>query len=175
MSLVVFLKGINVGGHRTFRPSVLASRLEHLDIVNVGAAGTFVVRKRIARGKLRAELARRMPFTAEIIICDGAEILRFVARAPFVGQPAGEGIVRFVSVLARARPSAPSRLRLPSSGAWTVKMLGRRNRFVHGLHRREMKAIGQLVQLEKIIGAPMVTRQWSTILKLARLLKSDRA
>ena len=173
MSLVVFLKGINVGGHRTFRPSVLASRLEHLGVVNVGAAGTFVVRKRIARAKLRAELARRMPFTAEIIICDGADILRLVARAPFVGQRASEGIVRFVSVLARARTSAPTRLRLPSSGAWTVKMLGRWNRFVHGLHRREMRAIGQLVQLEKIIGAPMATRQWSTMLTLARILRDN--
>jgi len=171
VSLVVFLKGINVGGHRTFRPSVLASRLKHLDVVNVGAAGTFVVRKRIARAKLRVELARRMPFAAEIIICDGADILTFVARAPFAGQPAGEGIVRFVSVLARARSSAPLRLRLPSSGPWNVKLLGRRNRFVHGLHRREMKAIGQLVHLEKIIGAPMATRQWSTILTLARILK----
>lgn len=173
MSLVVFLKGINVGGHRTFRPSVLASRLEHLDVVNVGAAGTFVVRKRIARARLRSEITRRMPFVAEIVICDGADILRLVARAPFAGQRTGEGIVRFVSVLARARASAPSRRRLPSSGSWTVKMLGRRGRFVHGLHRREMKAIGQLVQLEKIIGAPMATRQWSTILKLARLLSGD--
>lgn len=173
MSLVVFLKGINVGGHRTLRPSVLASRLKHLDVVNVGAAGTFVVRKPIARAKLRAELARRMPFVAEIIICDGADILRLVARAPFVGQPAGKGIIRFVSVLARARPSAPTRLRLPSSSDWTVKMLGRRGRFVHGLHRREMKAIGQLVELEKIIGAPMATRQWSTMLTLARILKGD--
>ena len=173
MSLVVFFKGINVGGHRTFRPSVLASALKHLDVVNVGAAGTFVVRKPIARAKLRAELSRRLPFVAEIILCDGADILRLVARAPFVGQPAGEGIIRFVSVLARARPSAPTRLRLPSSGAWIVKMLGRRGRFVHGLHRREMKAIGRLVELEKIIGAPMATRQWSTMLTLARILKGD--
>ena len=173
MSLVVFLKGINVGGHRTFRPSVLASRLEHFDVVNVGAAGTFVVRKRIARTKLRGEVAHRLPFAAEIIICDGADILRLVARAPFVGQPAGEGIVRFVSVLARARSSAPRRLRLPSSGPWTVKVLGRQDRFVYGLHRREMKAIGQLVHLEKVIGAPMATRQWSTIQTLAQILKGD--
>ena len=41
MALVVFLKGVNVGGHRTFRPSVLASRLAKLDVVNIGAAGTF--------------------------------------------------------------------------------------------------------------------------------------
>ena len=38
MALVVFLRGVNVGGHRTFRPTVLAKQLRHLDAVNIGAA-----------------------------------------------------------------------------------------------------------------------------------------
>ena len=42
MALVVFLRGVNVGGHRTFRPSLLARQLEPYGVVNVGAAGTFV-------------------------------------------------------------------------------------------------------------------------------------
>jgi hypothetical protein len=33
----------DVGGHRRFRPSVLAERLSKYDVVNVGATGTFVV------------------------------------------------------------------------------------------------------------------------------------
>src|SRR5258708_3993883 len=45
MALIVFLRVINVGGHRTFRPSILARELSDYDVVNVGAAGTFVVRK----------------------------------------------------------------------------------------------------------------------------------
>ena len=45
MSLVVFLRGVNVGGHRTFRPSILARELSAYGVLNVGAAGTFVVRK----------------------------------------------------------------------------------------------------------------------------------
>ena len=40
---IVFLRGVNVGGHRTFRPSILARELSDYDVVNVGAAGTFVV------------------------------------------------------------------------------------------------------------------------------------
>ena len=43
MALVVFLKGLNVGGHRTFRPTRLAEQLQYLDAVNIGAAGTFVI------------------------------------------------------------------------------------------------------------------------------------
>jgi hypothetical protein len=59
---VVLLRGVNVGGHRTFRPSALAERLKHLDAVNIGAAGTFVIRRPVSRTQLRAELARRLPF-----------------------------------------------------------------------------------------------------------------
>jgi hypothetical protein len=45
MALIVFFRGINVGGHRTFRPSVLAEELGIYNAVNVGAAGTLVIRK----------------------------------------------------------------------------------------------------------------------------------
>ena len=58
MALVVFLRGVNVGGHRTFRPSLLAQELKYLGAVNIGAAGTLVIRARVSRAKLRAELAR---------------------------------------------------------------------------------------------------------------------
>jgi hypothetical protein len=42
MALIVFLRGVDVGGHRTFRPSILARELSDHDVVNVGAAGTFI-------------------------------------------------------------------------------------------------------------------------------------
>jgi uncharacterized protein (DUF1697 family) len=58
MALVVFLRGINVGGHRTLRPSTLAAELSRYDVENVGAAGTFVVRKPGARAAFRAALLR---------------------------------------------------------------------------------------------------------------------
>jgi hypothetical protein len=43
MALIVFFRGINVRGHRAFRPSVLAKELGIYDAVNVGAAVTLVV------------------------------------------------------------------------------------------------------------------------------------
>ena len=76
MALIVFLRGINVGGHRAFRPSVLARELSDYDVVNVGAAGTFIVRKPGSRAKFRAELLRRLPFEAEVALCDGRELIR---------------------------------------------------------------------------------------------------
>jgi hypothetical protein len=71
MALVVFLRGVNVGGHRRFRPSVLARELSDHDVVSVGAAGTFVVRKPGRRARFRAELLRRLPFAAQVALCAG--------------------------------------------------------------------------------------------------------
>ena len=173
MALVVLLKGINVGGHRTFRPSTLAKELRRFDVVNVGAAGTLVVRKPVSRMKLRAEILRRLPFEADVLICDGQDIIRLVSEDPFAGQPFGPRIVQFVSVLAKRRQRlSPLPLNLPASGEWCLRVLTHHDRFVLGLYRREMKAISYLGQLEKVFGARMTTRNWNTILSIVRILKT---
>lgn len=168
---VVLLKGINVGGHRTFRPSVLAKKLKRLDVVNIGAAGTFVIRKPVGRVELRAELLRLLPFEAEVMICDARDILRLVSSDPFAGQPVAPDIIRFVSILAKRRKALPSvPLDLPAERRWCMRILGQQDRFVLGLYRREMQAIGYLGQLEKIFGVPVATRNWNTILSIAGVL-----
>jgi uncharacterized protein (DUF1697 family) len=172
MALVVLLKGVNVGGHRIFRPSVLAKKLKRFDVVNVGAAGTFVIRKTVTRAKLRTEMARQLPFETDIIICSGSDILRLVSANPFAGQPSGPKIVQFVSVLAkRGRPSSPLPLNLPPGKDWCLRIFAFRDRFVLGLYRRTMKTITYLGQLERLYGAPATTRNWNTILAIARILK----
>jgi uncharacterized protein (DUF1697 family) len=171
VALVVLLRGVNVGGHRTFRPTTLTEQLKHLDAVNIGAAGTFVIRQPITRAELRAELARRLPFDAEIMICQGREIVRMMSQNHFAGQPVRPDIVRFVSVLAHRPRSAPSPpMSFPSSGTWLVKILARDNRFVFGLYRRHMKAIGYLGTLDRLFGAPVTTRNWNTITAVAKVL-----
>ena len=171
MALVVFLRGINVGGHRRFRPAALAAELEHLDAVNIGAAGTFVIRRKVTRTRLRAELARRLPFAAEIVICDSGEILDLASDDPFAAVRAQPGAVRFVSILSkrpRLSPSMP--LAFPSAGAWLLKILGRQDRFVFGLYRRDMKVIGYLGALDGIFGVPATTRNWNTMSAICKVL-----
>jgi uncharacterized protein (DUF1697 family) len=173
MALVVFLRGVNVGGYRTFRPSLVANELSNFDVVNVGAAGTFVVRNRISQAKLRAELLRHLPFEAEVVICKGDDVLDLAAGNPFAGQPAGPKIVRFVSILAkRGQPLSSTPLSLPSGGKWFLKILATKNRFVFGLYRREMKTLRYLGQLDKIFGVPVTTRNWNTITAIARILRN---
>jgi uncharacterized protein (DUF1697 family) len=170
MALVVLVRGVNVGGRR-FQPSTLAAQLKHLDVINIGAAGTFVVRRPVSRAKLRAELARRLPFNAEIMICDGRDIVRLVSRDYFADHPPRPAIVRFVSVLARRPRSSPTiPMVLPTNGQWLLKVLARDDRFVIGLHRRHMKVIGYLGMLDRLFGVPATTRNWNTITAIARVL-----
>ena len=117
MTHVVLLRGVNVGGHRTFRPARLAEQLQHLDAVNIGAAGTFVIRQPVSRAQLRAEFASRLPFDTDIMICPGREIVRLLSQDWFAGCPSRPDIVRFVSVLSRVpRVSPPLPLTLPPRG-----------------------------------------------------------
>ena len=174
MALVVLLRGVNVGGHRTFRPSVLAGQLKHLDAVNVGAAGTFVIRKAIGEAELRRELASRLPFETEIMICRGREILGLVARDFFAGHAVRPDITRFMSVLKRIpRAAPPTPLSIPSRGKWMIRILARDKRFVVGMYRRQMEAIGHLGELDRVFGAPATTRNWNTLTAIAKLLDRD--
>jgi uncharacterized protein (DUF1697 family) len=175
VALVVLLRGVNVGGRRTFRPSALAATLTHLDVVNIGAAGTFVIRRPVGRAQLRDEFTRRLPFDAQVMICDGSEIVRLTSRDFFSGHAIRPDIVRFVSVLSQSPRSAPAMpMSLPSTGPWLVKILDREQRFVVGLYRRQMKAITQLGALERLFGVPATTRNWNTITAIAKVLESQR-
>jgi uncharacterized protein (DUF1697 family) len=171
MTHVVLLRGVNVGGHRTFRPARLAEQLQHLDAVNIGAAGTFVIRKSIAETRLRAELARRLPFDTQIMICRSQDFVRLLSQEWFDARPARPDVVRFVSILSRAPRVSPSvPLTLPPRGQWLLRVLAHDGRFVIGEYRRQMKAIGYLGTLDRVFGAPATTRNWNTITAIAKVL-----
>jgi uncharacterized protein (DUF1697 family) len=171
VALVVFLRGINVGGHRTFQPTKLAVALKHLGAVNIGAAGTLVIRRTITHARARAEVARLLPFVAEIVVCEAREIVDLVSNDPFHGQAVRPDVVRFVSVLShrpRLAPATP--MQFPATGQWLMKILTRRNRFVIGMYRRHMKVIGYLGTLDRLYGVPVTTRNWNTIARIVEVL-----
>jgi uncharacterized protein (DUF1697 family) len=172
MAHVVFLRGVNVGGHRTFRPTMLVQQLKRYNVVNIGAAGTFVIRTPTSQAQLRAELSRRLPFETQIIIRKGQELLDIAGGDPFGDAPIGSGVVRFVSVLAkrpRLVPSLP--MSLPVQGKWLVQILATDNRFVFGQYRRHMKTIRYLGAFDRIFGVPVTTRNWNTITAIVRVLR----
>ena len=91
MALVVFLRAVNVGGHNTFKPSVLAKELCEYGVVNIGAAGTFVVRKAVSQEKFRRELVNRLGFPTDVMICEGRALAGFVQLIRSVMGSQSEG------------------------------------------------------------------------------------
>ena len=87
MASVVFFRAINVGGHQRCQPSNLARDLAALDVVNVGAAGTLVVRKAVSQASLRKEILRRLHFEPELMICPGQEVMALATDDPFGKAP----------------------------------------------------------------------------------------
>jgi len=176
MALVVFLRGVNVGGHRTFRPSVFARELSAHEVVNVGAAGTFVVWNPGDIAKFRAQLLRKLPFHTEIVLCNGRDLIRLTKENPFGTESSPPDVVRFLSILVEAdgvKPPLP--VALPIDGEWLVRLIASDKQYVFGEYRRHMKTIGYLGQIDKLCGAKATTRNWNTITVIVRILKSRDA
>jgi uncharacterized protein (DUF1697 family) len=173
MALIVFFRGINVGGCRTLRPSLLARELCAYDVVNVGAAGTLVVRKPGSRAKFLAELRRKLPFKAVVAFCKGSDLIRLEMEEPFGSESSRPDVVRFVSILSKTgRDKVSLPIPIPQSGEWFVRIIGSKNRLVFGVYRRHMKTIGYLGQIDELFGAPATTRSWNTIRSVLQILKA---
>ena len=152
---------------------MLARELGAYDVVNVGAAGTLIVRKPGSRAKFLAELRRKLPFEAEVAFCDGSDLIRLEMENPFGAEPSRPDIVRFVSILSKdGRNMASLPIALPAGKEWFVRIIGSKNRLVFGVYRRHMKTIGYLGRIDEIFGAPATTRSWNTILSVLRFLKA---
>jgi len=171
MASVVFLRAVNVGSTNRCQPAVIAKQLARFDIVNIGAVGTFVVRKDVSESTLRQAIAKKLAFKCEIMICPAQDIIKLAARDPFARQPSGSDITRFVSILHKRPNECPSLpLALPSNDDWLLKVIEIQNRFVVGVSRRHPKAISYLGKLERIFGAPGTVRNWNTIEKVGKVL-----
>ncbi|MBV8207746.1 MAG: DUF1697 domain-containing protein [Acidobacteria bacterium] len=174
MSLVIFLRGVNVGGHKTFRPTLLVEQLGGYGLVNIGAAGTLVARRPGRKAQFSADLRRCLPFDTEVMICTGQEFMKAASQHPFGDHLPTADIVRFLSILGtrpRLLPSVP--LQLPDAGPCLLQILQVQGRFVFGTYRREMKAIGFLGKLDSLFGTPATTRNWNTIGQVLNVLQND--
>jgi len=174
MRWVVFLRAVNVGGANRCQPAQIAKQLAKFGVINIGAVGTFVVREDVRESVLRTAIARKMPFKCEIMICRARDIVNLTTKHPFARQLSNPNITRFVNILAkplREPPSLP--LILPSDEDWLLKIIAIQDRFVLGVYRRQMKAIGYLGKIEKLLGVPATTRNWNTIGKVAKIISES--
>ena len=173
MAAVVFLRGVNVGGHKKFQPSALARELANLGVVNVGAAGTFVVRGAIGRESLRKEILRRLPFESELMICPAREILGMVQSQPFGPEAPRKDVQWFVSVMGKPpRSLPPLPMDQPIGDKWEVRVIRVTGRYAFSLKRRQGRGVYPNEVVEKKLGVSATTRGWNTITAICGILES---
>jgi uncharacterized protein (DUF1697 family) len=175
MALVAFLRGVNVGGHRKFQPAALAKEMADLDVVNIGAAGTFVVKKPVTAAAFRAALAGRLSFETDIMICSASEILALAEDDPFSDPPSGRDLRKLVTVLAKKPKTLPKLpIRRPEGKEWQVDFFGIAGRFAFTFWRRGSGAlIYPNAVAEKVLRIPGTTRSWSVIEAACRFLRDS--
>jgi uncharacterized protein (DUF1697 family) len=173
MAHVVFLRGVNVGSARRFQPSALARELLHLGAANLGAAGTFVIRKHLSEAALRSEFADRLPFTTDLMICRSGELEKLAAADPFPpGLP--PDFRRFVSVLAKKpRRTPPLPFSYPAGEDWQIRVLGVDGKLAWGLWRVGRSPVDPNSVIEKYLGVRATTRNWNTVVRLCDVLRSS--
>ena len=175
MASVVFSRAVNVGGHQKFKPGQLAKDLADFGVVNIGAAGTFVVRKNVSPAKLSAEILRRLPFKPELMICPARDVLALVEAKPFRDSPTGKDMGHFVSVMQKspshgtALPKLP--LDQPAAGPWEVRIIDVIGRFALSLRQPGRTGVYPNAVVEKHFGQPATTRNWNTMATICEVLE----
>ncbi len=170
MASVVFFRAVNVGGHQKFQPGKLARELAEFGVVNLGAAGTFVVRLDVSQTKLRDEILRRLPFKPELMICPAREVLALAQSDPFQNSPTGKDLGRFVSVLEKAPRSVPKLpIEKPLGARWEVRIIAVVGRFALSVRRLGETYSNAVV--EKHFGVAATTRNWNTIEAICEVLE----
>jgi uncharacterized protein (DUF1697 family) len=168
----VFLRAANVGGTKVFRPAQVASALKRLDVVNIGAAGTFVVRSGASATEVRKAFEAALPHTFVMAVRPGREVLALVARAPFKKLAFSKDHRAWVAVLT-GKPTRPIALPhiTPTEGEWLVRCDALDGAFALGQWRRHpTKFVIPANTIEKVIGVLVTVRWWETMEKVAKAL-----
>ena len=171
MRHVVFIRAANVGGKNVFRPALLARSLAKLGIVNVGAAGTFVVREKATAAAIRREILARLPFPLEIAVCTAEQIRELVRSDPFRGVALSKDQRGWVAAL-HGKPKAVPKLPLaaPKGRPWSVRVDRVEDGFALGLWRRRPEGfVFPNEVVEDALGVPATTRYWETYEKVCAL------
>jgi uncharacterized protein (DUF1697 family) len=170
MASIVFFRAVNVGSHQRFQPAALARELAGLGVVNVGAAGTLVVKENIPQAKLRGEILRRLPFKPQLMICPAKEVLALADGEPFGKATGGKDVKAFVSVMTKPLATPCTPIDYPVGGKWEVRIVGNIGRFILSLHRHGAKDLYPNAAVEKHFGLPATTRNWNTIVAVHKVL-----
>ena len=170
MPSVVFFRAANVGGHQVFKPAALAKELAELDLVNIGAAGTFVVRATASAKVVTAAIAGRVPFAPELMICTAKQVLDLAATKAFAAKPKdADAMVTVMATRPARMPALP--IERPA-GDWQVRIVAVTYPFVLSVRRPRQPGIYPNAVVEKEFGVAATTRKWNTIAAIVKALTS---
>ncbi len=173
MALVVFMRAVNVGGYQKFQPAALAKKLAELDVVNIGAAGTFVVRARVSEKALRKKMLAEMGFEPAMMVCAAEDVIDLVKSKPF-GKKLARNAKGFVSIMDHPLREPPDLPVDQPQGSWGVRVIAVEGRFAMSLWRRlegETMVYPNAV-VEKKFGVAATTRSWNTVEAVREVLES---
>jgi uncharacterized protein (DUF1697 family) len=169
MSLVVFLRAVNVGGRKVG----VAALARDLGMVNLGAAGTFVAPGLDDAADLERQVREALPFDTPVMVRRGAEVLDLLWSNPFGPGDPPEGARRFVSVMGRAPATVPPLPLERSRGddPWEVRIVRVSGPYAFSLWcRRGPRILYPNEVVEKVLSVPATTRGWDTLLKIRDVL-----
>jgi len=173
MTFVVFLRGVNVGGNKKFSPAALAKDLSHLDVTNVGAAGTFVVRRAKSAAAVRKAIAEKLPFEAHAAIVPADDLVSLADDPRFPKDPSGDDIRPMLAILAKEPAKTPRLpLRRPDGDDWQMRLVRfvASGPFVLYLWRPDRARMLYTDIVEREFGVPATSRTWKTIEKIRTIL-----
>lgn len=175
MAVGVFLRGVNVGRHRRFRPSVLAAELAHHRLVNIGAAGTFVAHGDVDPELLREDILHSLPFRVDLMIRPAEEILGLIREEPFGHDRPTEDRKRFVSILGNLPQTLPPLpIDRPLGPEWEVRVLRVVGPYAFSLWRRRGRGVVYPNEVvEENLGVTATTRGWTTIVRVCSSLETE--
>ena len=135
-----------------------------------------MIRRPITQAKLRAELARRLPFETKTMIRQArdrrSDVARSICALPRATRyrplrQRAEG----APTLGSADPSRPS-----AEGPVAAAHSRERGTYSSSAStRRQMKAVGYLGSIDRLFGVPATTRNWNTITAIANVLGNGRS
>src|SRR6266566_4265427 len=96
--------------------------------VNIGAAGTFVVRARVSEKSLRKKMLAEMGFEPAMMVCAAADVIDLVRAKPF-GTKLSRNVKGFVSIMERPLREPPNLPVDQPQGSWGVRIIAVDGRF----------------------------------------------
>ncbi len=175
MRQVAFLRAVNVAGHARVRMAAVVRAFEQAgcrEVTSYGHAGNLLWSPGTAGvplANIRARLAELLGVTAEMAIRTERQLRALVTAAPFGPLTDDPRLTLYVVFMTRAAKQVPP---LPLADAREcVELVAVRGRDAFVVSRRKPNGMFGFPNafVEKALGVPATSRNWSTVTTVARL------